>query len=191
MSKSGTHKPIAEMTREELGALFPIIIAEPNPDWPRIFNAERELLEAHIDRREIVRIEHIGSTAVPNLAAKPTIDILLDVAATADIPRLTETIIACDYQCVPQPKNPAPHLMFTKGYTPDGFRGQAFHIHVRYPGDWDEIYFRDYLRAHPETAREYLAVKRRLAAEFTNDREAYTDGKTAFITGITKLAKIA
>ena len=80
-------------------------------------------------------------------------------------------------------------MMFVKGYTKAGFKGQAFHIHVRYKGDWDEIYFRDYLIAHPEVAREYEDLKIRLCSAFKNDREGYTEAKTDFVKMVTGSAR--
>jgi len=62
-------------------------------------------------------------------------------------------------------------------------------LHIRYPGDWDELYFRDYLLQHPETVREYEVLKQQLAEAFPNDRDAYTDGKEAFIKEVTKRAR--
>lgn len=76
-----------------------------------------------------------------------------------------------------------------KGYTPNGFEGQALHLHVRYSGDWDELYFWDYLLLHPEVAKEYGIVKRKHKDKFENDREAYTQGKTEFISKITQQAR--
>lgn len=80
-------------------------------------------------------------------------------------------------------------MMFVKGYTEEGFKGQVFHIHVRYKGDWDEIYFRDYLKSHPETAKKYGELKLKLVEKFRNDREKYTESKTNFIKKINKLAR--
>ena len=80
-------------------------------------------------------------------------------------------------------------MMFMKGYTPRGFEGQAYHIHVRYPGDWDELYFRDYLILHPDSARKYGELKLQLKEKYEFDREAYTRGKTEFIQSVIKKAR--
>ena len=80
-------------------------------------------------------------------------------------------------------------MMFMKGYTLEGFKGQAFHLHVRYAGDWNELYFRDYLRVHPDTAKAYGKLKTELQKKFEHDRDAYTDAKTKFIEEITKQAR--
>jgi len=76
-------------------------------------------------------------------------------------------------------------MMFAKGYTKGGFKVQAYHVHVRYSGDWDEIYFRDYLIKNAAAANEYAALKQQLAEKYKNDREGYTGGKDGFVKRIT------
>jgi GrpB-like predicted nucleotidyltransferase (UPF0157 family) len=182
-------KQLDQMNTEELGRLFPIIISEPHPHWIDLFKAEKLKIEKAIGTQSISRIEHIGSTAVPNLKAKPTIDILLEVHDTVDTAMIIDRLIKSGYHFTQKPENPAPHMMFMKGYSIQGFEGQAFHVHVRYRGDWDEIYFRDYLKANPAIAQEYADLKVRLSKEFKNDREEYTAQKTDFIKRITEKAK--
>lgn len=177
-----------EMTAAELGMLYPILLSKHEPAWQQRYQEEQERL-AHALGGQIVRIHHIGSTSVPGLLAKPTIDILLEVRTDVDCNALVDTIKNLGYRFSPQPKNPAPHMMFMKGYTPHGFEGQAFHLHVRYPGDWDELYFRDYLCTHPEAARDYEELKLLLKRRHEHDREAYTNGKTEFIQYFTRLAR--
>lgn len=181
--------PLQALTRPEFGQLFPIIISEPDQNWPAIYEAARAGIEAVLGAENIVRIEHIGSTAVPGLRAKPTIDILLEVPESIADAMIVERLEGLDYICLPRPELPAPHMVFVKGYTLNGFEGQAYHLHVRYPGDWDELYFRDYLIQHPETLRAYEALKQELLQTYPNDRDAYTDGKTAFIKEVTAKAR--
>jgi GrpB-like predicted nucleotidyltransferase (UPF0157 family) len=181
-------KSLEEMTNEELWKLFPIIIAEPNPVWRQHYLNEKTYIEAKIGIQNIVRISHIGSTSAPNLPAKPTIDILLEIKDGTDLNQLIAVIKELGYLYSPQPNNPAPHMMFMKGYTPEGFKGQAYHLHVRYSGDWDELYFRDYLISHPDVAAEYGRLKLELQRKYEFDRDGYTAAKTDFIRRITKLA---
>jgi GrpB-like predicted nucleotidyltransferase (UPF0157 family) len=169
------------MTNEELGRLFPVTISDPNPDWLNLFEIEKDKIVNQVGIINITRIEHIGSTAVPDLPAKPVIDILLEVTDTADISILTMKLKRAGYHCIPKPENPPPHLMFVRGYTLKGFSGQVFHIHVRYSGDQDEIIFRDYLIQHPGTAEAYACLKIKLAEIYKNDRERYTENKGEFI----------
>ena len=118
-----------------------------------------------------------------------TIDILLEIKDDTDIERLISNMHSAGYIYSEQPNNPAPHMMFMKGYTPEGFKGQVFHVHVRYSGDWDELYFRDYLLAHPEIADEYGKLKLELKKKYEHDRDGYTYAKTGFIERINKLAR--
>jgi GrpB-like predicted nucleotidyltransferase (UPF0157 family) len=80
-------------------------------------------------------------------------------------------------------------LCIIKGYTDTGFAEKVFHIHVREVGDYDEPIFRDYLIAHPDTAGEYAALKRKLKTEYEHDRDGYTAAKGAFIKDIMKRAR--
>jgi GrpB-like predicted nucleotidyltransferase (UPF0157 family) len=182
-------KQLTDMTNEELGKLFPIIMAEPDACWVRRYSEEESAIKSALGERNIIRVEHIGSTSVPNLKAKPTIDILLEVPEETDTEFIIEKLGTIGYLHTPKPENPAPHLMFMKGYTLEGFKGQAYHVHVRYSGDWDELYFRDYLREHSDIAREYSELKVRLSKEYRNDRDGYTDKKTDFIRSVTQIAK--
>ena len=181
--------PLQEMTNEELWVLFPIILSEHRAEWTKFYEQEKDSIISALGTKNISRINHIGSTSVPGLIAKPTIDILLEIPTDADIPSLTAALISAGYICNTQPNNPAPHLMFMKGYTPQGFRGQAVHLHVRFPGDWNELYFRDYLRSHPETAKSYGKLKQNLQLRYEHDRDAYTEAKTDFIHEATRLAR--
>ncbi|MCP4051180.1 MAG: GrpB family protein [bacterium] len=184
-----TNKAAVELNKlstKESGQLFPIIISEYNPNWPQLFISEKAQIENILGSDNIVRIEHIGSTAVPNIKAKPTIDILLEIEKNVNTDNLINRLKMLGYIYVHQPTNPAQHMMFTKGYTEKGFAGQAYHVHIRYSGDWDELYFRDYLIKNPKIGSEYVKLKLKLAQTFKNDREAYTDAKTKFIEKIVK-----
>jgi len=182
-------RQLEEMSREELGKLFPIIIAPYNPLWADLYVTEKNMIEKAIGPSNIVRIQHYGSTAIPGIQAKPTIDILLEVSDNIDTKELIEKFAEIGYKYSPQKNNPPPHMMFMKGYTINGFAGQAYHVHVRYSGDWDEIYFRDYLILHPEVAKEYENLKLKLKEKYEYDREAYTWGKSEFIKEVTEKAK--
>jgi len=177
------------MTPKELGQLFPIILVPPNPEWAKLFKAEKVKIENILGPGNIIRIEHIGSTAIPGLLSKPTIDILIEIPGKENNETIIEGLKSIDYHYIQRLENPAPHMMFAKGYTKSGFKGQAYHIHIRYSGEWDEIYFRDYLTKNPEAVSDYGALKRKLAEKYRNDREAYTNGKTDFIKRISAIAR--
>lgn len=178
-----------KMTLEKLGQLFPIVIQEYSDKWISLYRSESKIIKNCFSQSDIVRIDHIGSTAIPGLKAKPTIDILLQVSEQIDIQKVKKVFKSLDYHINKHPDNPPPHLTFVKGYTRQGFEGQAYHVHIRYKGDWDEIRFRDYLIDHKETAKKYEALKLELAVKYKNDREAYTNSKTDFIEKINKLTR--
>lgn len=182
-------KDLNQLTIDELGQLFPIIIVDYNPDWPRLASLESRYIIKAIGKEFISRIEHIGSTAVPGLCAKPTIDFLLEILDITNCDLLIKQLQKIDYHFIPKPENPPPHMMFAKGHSESGIIGQTFHIHIRYPGDWDEIVFRDYLINNKNVTADYARLKMKLATEFKNDREKYTDSKTAFIKSSTLIAR--
>lgn len=80
-------------------------------------------------------------------------------------------------------------ISFNRGYTRDGFADKVFHVHLRYFGDNDELYFRDYLNEHPQVAGEYEAIKLYLWRRFEFNRDAYTEGKALFVRKWTSVAK--
>jgi GrpB-like predicted nucleotidyltransferase (UPF0157 family) len=182
-------KSFDRMTKEEVLRLFPVILTEHNPEWKQTYLKEKRLIEQSIGKQNILRMSHIGSTAVPGIIAKPTIDVLLEIKTGTDIQRLISNMQSCGYLYDAQPEMPPPHMKFMKGYTPEGFKGQAFHVHIRYKGDWDELYFRDYLLSHPDVAWEYARLKIELKQKYEFDRNTYTEAKTDFIKRITKLAR--
>ncbi len=183
-------KDLNELSREALGRLFPITLCNYDPRWPKIFRAEKKALLRAVGPSSVLAVRHIGSTAVPGLPAKPTVDILMVITKEADQEKLKCDMAGADYHFAPQPLKPPPHMMFMKGYAKTGYTGQAFHVHVRHPGVQDEIIFRDYLRAHPDSAAEYAALKKRLAKKYRHDRDGYTDAKADFVRQILKEAKI-
>ena len=183
------NKSLSEMSLEELWQLFPIIVKPHNPEYSVWFAEEQTILKQAVGTENIVRINHIGSTAVPGLLAKPTVDILLEIKSDCSLETLKNSLLAQDYQFSPQPKNPPPHMMFNKGYTIHGFAAKVFHLHVRYPGDWNELYFRDYLKLHQDIAAAYGELKLSLLAQFKHNRDGYTAAKTDFIQKHTALAR--
>lgn len=184
-------KELKDMTLEELWALFPIILREHNPQYRSWFDEEARGLRRLIGDEAVFRVSHIGSTAVPGLLAKPTVDILLEVNSGMDEETLIGILSRGGWTLMARGKKAGQIASFNKGYTPAGFAPKVFHLHARRPGDWDEPYFRDYLREHPETAKEYAALKRSLFERFEHDRDGYTEAKTDFVRRYSALAKKA
>lgn len=175
-------KSLSEMSLEELWQLFPIILKEHNPAYRNWYLEEKEKIEALLPENYIERINHIGSTAVPGLLAKSTVDILLEIKREADFSKIESKLKRAGWTLMHRnQKDEELDLVFNKGYTPEGFADKVFHLHLRYPGDWDELYFRDYLIAHPEIAEKYGELKKSLASDFKHNRDGYTEAKTEFI----------
>ena len=164
-------------------------IVNYDPRWPTLFDEEAKRLRATLDPSLIMGLEHFGSTAVPGLSAKPVIDILIAVRSLADAQAsFVEALRNLDY--VYWADNPKKDRMFfVKGMPPFGSR-RSHHVHVTeaHGEMWQRLAFRDYLRAHPDEARTYERLKRRLAAEHRADREAYTDAKSAYIESVMRKA---
>jgi GrpB-like predicted nucleotidyltransferase (UPF0157 family) len=164
-------------------------IVNYDPRWPILFDEEARRLRAILDPSLIVGLEHFGSTAVPALSAKPIIDILIAVRSLADA-QATFVDALRNLEYVFWAENPKKDRMFfVKGMPPFGPK-RSHHVHVTEPDGemWQRLAFRDYLRAHPEEARTYAQLKRRLATEHPADREAYTDAKSAYIESVMRKA---
>jgi GrpB-like predicted nucleotidyltransferase (UPF0157 family) len=166
-----------------------IEIVAYDPAWPSMFEAEAAQLWAVLDGNLIAGLEHFGSTAIPGLAAKPVIDILIAVRSLDEARRsFIDPLRQLGY--VFWADNPrTDRLFFVKGMPPYGER-RTHHVHVtERDGElWQRLLFRDYLRANPEVAHRYERLKRDLARRFRSDREAYTDAKSAFVEEIMAVA---
>ena len=185
-------KELDELSTKELGELFPIIISEPNSEWEKIFEIEKKELFKILGHDIALRIEHFGSTAIPNLASKPTIDILVEIPDNETIKdEITKKMKSSGYHYIPRNDCPPPYIMFVKGYTNEGIKGQSYHIHIAektHKGLWDRLHFRDYLIKNKKCAIEYENLKRKLSKKYKYSREAYTKSKTDFIMRITEIA---
>ncbi len=174
------------MSLEELWQLFPIELSEHKDFWGDRFCVEAERLRAVLPHDAV--IHHIGSTAIAGICAKPIIDILIAVARDEQLLQAATALEQCGYLVMSKSQN---RISLNKGYTEHGFAENVFHAHIRLADDTDELYFRDYLNAHPAVAKEYETLKRRLAAMYRHNRDAYTDAKTAFVNKYTALGKAA
>lgn len=179
-------KKLSEMTREELWSLFPIILTEHRAEWSGYFSEMEAILKKELRGRQIMRISHIGSTAINGIWAKPIVDILVEIAPDENMQAVAEQIEKCGFLRMSEEKG---RISFNKGYTESGFCEKVYHLHLRFSGDHDEIYFRDYMNAHPQLALEYEKLKRRLWKRFEHDRDGYTNAKSDFIKKYTAEAK--
>jgi GrpB-like predicted nucleotidyltransferase (UPF0157 family) len=170
------------------GGDFSLIrVDDYNPAWPRHFEEARDLLRRALGDA-ILEIQHVGSTAVPGLAAKPIIDIMI---AVPDLDRAREQCVRplanLGFDYVPEFEAVMPYrLYFRKGIP------RTHHIHMVQPDGefWERhLLFRDYLRKHPAAVAEYAALKKRLAEEHGSDMDGYTEAKSDFIRGIEQKAR--
>lgn len=178
-------------------AAHTIILADYNPDWPRLFEEERERLHAAIGQWAVA-IEHVGSTAIPGIAAKPIIDIGVALNAFADALYCITPLSEIGYVCLGEFGIPG-RIYFRKdtadplpGQSPNGI-GRTHQIHMyarRHEQFINHLALRDYLRANPNARQGYEDLKRRLASEL-EDVEAYADAKSDFVRDVLARAKAA
>lgn len=114
-------KELSEMTIEELWELFPIILKEHNPDYDSWYEIEKQKLFSCLDRKDVVRINHIGSTAVKEMIAKPTVDILLEIDEGSNIEKLNDTLINNGWLLMSSENSPCMRMAFNKGYAKEEF----------------------------------------------------------------------
>ncbi|HVH31337.1 MAG TPA: GrpB family protein [bacterium] len=161
---------------------MPVIgIVEYDPRWPALFEEEKARLLSAAGPL-LAAIEHIGSTAVPRLAANPIIDIMGGVRDLGEVTRYVAVLEGLGYEYVPQYEAFIPERRYfrkpTRGHSP-----RTHHLHVvELTSDFwrRHLLFRDYLRTHPQALREYADLKRHLASEYGDDGRGYTDAKGAF-----------
>jgi len=156
-------------------------VVEYDPAWPQLFEEERARLEPILAPWLAGDIHHVGSTSVPGLAAKPVIDILAGVRSLEESRGAIEPLQALSYCWAPYKED------VMNWFCKPSPTHRTHHLHLVVEGSetWrEELLFRDTLRAQPETARAYEALKRDLAARFRQDREAYTQAKTDFVLGV-------
>ncbi|MGO5053361.1 GrpB family protein [Lachnospiraceae bacterium LCP25S3_G4] len=178
-------KLLSEMTLEELWELFPIILTKHKNCWNEWYQEEAIRITKLLPSE--CCINHVGSTAIKNIWAKPIIDILVEAPLDVDLLSIKSILVSNGYQCMSQSDL---RVSFNKGYTQEGFVEKVFHLHLRYFGDNDELYFRDYLNEHQDTAQEYEEMKLLLWKKYEYNRDEYTEAKTEFITNITNAAKM-
>jgi GrpB-like predicted nucleotidyltransferase (UPF0157 family) len=161
-------------------------IVHYTPVWATLFQAERARLQ-HALGAAALDIQHIGSTAVPGLAAKPILDLAIAVAAepaaAACIPRLTA--LGYTYRGY---RGPGEGHFFDQG--PEQQLTHYLHmLPIQEPAWWNYLRFRDYLITHPAARDAYMRLKQELAAQYADDRAAYTAAKAAFVQHILAAAQ--
>lgn len=178
---------VISLLKELLGSA---VLVEYDPLWPSLFEEEKGRILCSVGGM-VLDVEHIGSTAIPGMVAKPIIDLMAGVEGSEVADRCIAPLMGLGYLDVtPLPGGPDwGEWYYCLGR---GVHSVGYHLHlVRHGGrHWeDHITFRDYLRSHPEVAESYARLKRRLASLHGSDRRSYTDGKSRFIEEILSQAR--
>jgi GrpB-like predicted nucleotidyltransferase (UPF0157 family) len=157
------------------------------PAWAELFQQEAGQLRAALGD-QVVRIEHVGSTSIPGLDAKPILDIVIAVRDMADATPLENALAPLGY--LHQSENDMPGRLYFVKRTPDD--RSTHHLNITELGTecwFTHLAFRDYLRSDPRVREEYRDLKRDLARRHHHDRAAYRDGKVPFIQRVLALAR--
>lgn len=157
----------------------PVVIVDYDPQWPILYEEEKRLILEAVGHK-VLAVEHIGSTAVRGLGAKPIIDMMTGVHKPSDADECLPLLQDIGYTSVtPQPEDPDHYYCLGKGP-----HSVVYHLHLMKFGSysWEKhLLFRDHLRTHPDVAQQYCEIKKKLAAKHGSDRAAYTEAKTSFI----------
>lgn len=163
-----------------------------DPAWPAMYAAEEEVLKGILPPGLMIRIDHIGSTAVPGLSAKPIVDVQVEVNDLQRVRReVAPKLEAMGYEFIWRPSigEEAPFYAWFIKRNAEGQR--THHIHMVEPdtASEDRLLFRDHLRTHPGEAARYEALKNALARAHPDDRTAYTLGKTEYVAEVVAKAR--
>ena len=168
---------------------YSIVITDYNPQWPILYTEEKvDVL--NLLGHQLVAIEHVGSTAVPGLGAKPIIDIMVAVRQLTDIEKCIELLSDIGYEYIsPEEAGMPERRYFRKGTR----QAHTHHLHMveRASEFWERhLLFRDFLRAHNTVAQQYYHLKKKLADQYGSDRKSYTESKMPFIEFVIARARI-
>ncbi len=164
----------------------PIEVADYDPQWPSVFAGIAARVRAAFADGPLVEIEHIGSTSVPGLPAKPIVDIDVIIRSRADLPDAVARLATLGYEHQGDGGIPSREAFLPPA---DAVYHHLYVCAEDSPELERQLAFRDYLRAHPDAARQYGELKRELAARHVTDMDAYVNGKTVFVEAV--LAKAA
>ena len=181
--KKSLEQRIEEAIREEIS------IAPYDPEWPNLYEKQAVFLRGKLPQSVVIKIEHFGSTAIPGLAAKPVIDVLVQVSSLEETKEQVVPILEAEgYDYFWRTDVSPAYAWFIKR---DSEGKRTHHIHMVEADSklWERLYFRDYLREFPEEAKRYAELKRSLAERCPNDRIAYTEGKAEYVKAITEMAQ--
>ena len=172
---------------------YSVVIGGYDFRWPLVYQEEK-LCILDVAGNRILGVEHIGSTAVVGLGAKPIVDIMAGVSGSSVADELLPLLREIGYaDVIRQLGHSEWYYCLRKVIQGEETWLQNFHLHLMKFGSatWERhILFRDFLRSHPKAARKYDKLKRMLAAKYGADRESYTNAKTEFIASVVNQAKV-
>lgn len=156
-------------------------------DWQVHFEQEANILKETLGKKAL-RIEHIGSTAIPGIHAKAIVDLMVAVESLTQAKELIPVLEALGY--VYRPIDTVPERMyFRKGHKPE-YRTHHLNLVTQESGFWkNQLAFRDYLRTHEQMATEYVELKKQIAAAYARTQEIDLDAKTEFVSKVLELAE--
>ncbi|MFH1047056.1 MAG: GrpB family protein [Patescibacteria group bacterium] len=163
------------------------VVLEPyNPKWADLFQVEKGIIEGALDD-DVVGIEHIGSTAIPGMIAKPILDFMVAVDSLRDYEKYTPGLENLGYQFRRDNRDEQEHVLYVRG--PEDRRTHYLKLTTKGSVFWKEqVIFRDYLISHPDRAESYKELKRELLEKHGGEREKYTKDKGDFIKETLNLA---
>lgn len=167
----------------------PVRVMPYDPSWPALFGEERVRVEGAVGRWAEA-VEHVGSTAVPGLDAKPVIDVMVGLRSMEDAEACVEPLMRLGYSYWAEGVEPH-HRLFVRFANPRR-TARTHNLHLVEFGGWywnERLLFRDYLRDHPRTARAYARLKYELAGRYREDREVYTAAKAGFVSRVVRRAR--
>lgn len=162
-------------------------LTQHNPQWRAEFTKEKKRL-TKILGKHFLAVEHVGSTAIPGLKAKPIMDLLVAVKSIDDFDNYTKLLEKLDYAFMRDNRKDQEHVLYVKG--PEAKRTHYLKLCQLDSDFWQEhILFKEYLMSHPEKLKEYEELKVKLAKKYKDDRYKYTKKKEDFIQKVLKLAQ--
>lgn len=164
-----------------------VVLDKHHQEWGQAFEAEKESLK-NLLGDSALDIQHIGSTSIPGLAAKPIIDMLMAVKSLEEAQNIRPILENAGYE-YRENGSDQDQVLFVKG--PEELRTHYLHITKLRSSVWEnDLAFRDYLRSHPEAVTEYEKLKKELVLKYADNRGEYTTGKDTFIKSVLHLAKL-
>jgi len=192
-------KKVSDLSADEYKKAFPIYVQAYNEAYKDWYSTEKENIFSVINTKDVLRINHIGSSAVKGILSKPMIDILLEIDGSCHVTKMLNDLKTIGFGEEILTRNEDPlRIVLGKGFSVDGYAERVYLLHLRYLGDWDELYFRDYLIANPDIADAYSQLKLKILRDIEEGKierlpngapSGYSGAKLAFVKKYSEIAK--